>query len=117
MPHYVFVLEGGWRLVRQGLKGRTVQGIEACPVNTENSFHESGEKESTPCAPSAFSLLDDETEDLCTTDDYQCVMVEGNFDSGSAAHVVDKVEAPGYKVEETAASWRRQMFTGAGENM
>ena len=112
MPHDVFGLEEGWRPVRQGLKGRTVEGIEARPVNTENRFQESGY--GTPSTHSAFSLLDDETEDLCTTDDYECVMVEGILDSGSVAHVVDKAEAPGRKVEETAASRRRQLFTEVG---
>ena len=114
-PHHVFGLEEGWRPVRQGLKGRTVGGIEARPVNTENRFQELGEEESTPSTLSIFALLDEETEDLCTTDDYECVMVEGILDSGSVTHVIDKVEAPGYKVEETAASRWRQMFTGAGE--
>ena len=114
VPHCVFGLEEGWTPVRQGHKGRTVEGIEARPVNTENRFQELGKGESTPSTLSAFSLLDDETEDLCTTDDYEFVMVEGILDSGSVAHVMDKVEAPRYKVEETAASRRRQLFTGAG---
>ena len=34
-------------------------------------------------------------------------MVEGILDSGSVAHVMDKVEAPGYKVEETAVESQR----------
>ena len=83
-------------------------------MNTKNRFQELEKGESTPSTHSAFSLLDDETEDLCTTDDYECVMVEGILDSGSVAHVMDKVEAPRYKVEETAASRIRQMFTGTG---
>ncbi len=61
-----------------------------------------------------LSLLDDEQDDLCTTEDYEYVMVEGILDSGSVAHVMDKHEAPGYKVNETAASRRGQMYTGAG---
>ena len=63
---------------------------------------------------STLSLLDDERDDLCTAEDYEYVMVEGILDSGSVAHVMDKHEAPGYRVQETAASRRGQMYTGAG---
>ena len=105
VPHYVFGLEEGWRPVRQGLKGRTVAGIEARPVNTEKrfqGFQELGEEESTPSTPSAFSLLDDETEDLCTTDDCEC-MVEGILDSGSAAHVMDSGSAGHVMVDKNSS--------------
>ena len=42
--------------------------------------------------------MDDETAELNSTDDYEFVMVHGILDEGSSAHVMDKLEAPGYKV-------------------
>ena len=71
-----------------------------------------GESEHMDCA-----LLTDDTQE----DDqnlyaagYDFVMVEGVLDSGSCDHVMNPEDAPGYAVEESAGSRRKQEYSGAG---
>ena len=45
-----------------------------------------------------FSLMDGESDASNTTGDFEFVMVHGISDERSAAHTMEKLEAPGYKV-------------------
>ena len=59
-------------------------------------------------------LLDEESEDLCTAEDYDYVMIEGILDSGSVTHVANPDDMLGYEVKESAGSRKGQVYSGAG---
>ena len=117
VPHYVFGLEEGWRPVRQGLKRRTVEGIEDRPVNTENWFSRVGRRGKH--AKYAFGILAAGRRNRRLVHHRRLRVRHGGGDlgqwiSGTRHGQWIRGTSPGYRVEETAASRMRQMFTGAG---
>ena len=62
---------------------------------------------------SILEVEDDELHVAANAED-EYVLIEIVLDSGAGEHVADRLDAPGYAVEESAGSKRGQHFTAAG---
>jgi hypothetical protein len=67
-----------------------------------------------PAQNEQVCLFQEEPDEICATDEYDYVMLEGILDSGSVTHVMAPEDAPGYEVKESTGSRRGQMYTGTG---
>ena len=67
-----------------------------------------------PLDPDAVTLplTTDDDEHLLPITDWQDVEIEITLDSGCCEHVLDVAEVPGYTVNESPGSRRRQNFIG-----
>ncbi len=59
-------------------------------------------------------LIEEEELNVAGSEEDEYVLIEIALDSGAGDHVMAEIDAPGYRVEESAGSKRGQNFVGAG---